>query len=247
MECRRCSATIAKSEARNSAGDVLCEDCYIESLYAAKPVCNPWQEYLSTRTSDEGEYERKLKNRNNFKVLLETALGLGATDVACLPASQIEVSDAFATLCETPKCENFGTSFRCPPNVSGPKGFRKRIKEYSDAIVFQISVPSEIMYSHQRIEIFRLLHEIGSSIENSAKEMGYEKAKAYAVGSCKKLFCSEHENCSVLSGGGECRNSDTARQSMSGFGINVKQLIDLAGWKTGPSEMRPVCGMVLID
>ena len=248
MVCHKCEVTIPEGEARKHKGEILCEDCYIDSLYAAKPVCNPWEEYLSTRSASGDEKTvLKSKARKNFEVLLQTVHSLGATDAACIPSNKIEINDELAILCQNPKCENFGASFRCPPHVSGPKGFRQRIQKYTDAMVFKITVPSEIMYSHHRIELFRLLHEIGSSIENKAKQMGYAKSRAYAAGSCKKLFCGEHLECNVLSGKGECRNPDIARQSMSGFGINVKKLMELAGWKSERSEMKPACGMILID
>ena len=247
MECCRCGVAISENEERRYKNEVLCEDCYIDSLYAAKPVCNPWEEYLSTRSASEDENSVfKLKNRRNFEVLLQTAHSLGATDAAFILSNKIEIDDELATLCKKPKCENYGTSFRCPPNVSGPKGFRKRIQNYTDAIVFKITVSSDIMYSHQRIEIFRLLHEIGSFVENKAKQLGYTNSRAYAAGSCKKLFCGEHLECNVLSGEGECRNPDIARQSMSGFGINVKKLMELAGWESEKSKMKPACGMILI-
>ncbi|WDP90001.1 MAG: DUF2284 domain-containing protein [Desulfobacter sp.] len=248
MECHKCEASIPEGEERNHKEQVLCEDCYIDNLYDARPVCNPWEEYLSARSASEDDKNvLKLKDRKTFEVLLQTAHRLGATDAASIPTNKIEISDELAILCGNPACENYGASFRCPPNVSGPRGFRKRIQNYTDAIVFKITLPSEMMYSHQRIEIFRLLHEIGSSIEKKAKQMGYEKPRAYAAGSCKKLFCGEHLKCNLLSGEGECRNPDTARQSMSGFGINVKKLMELAGWKSETSEMKPACGMILID
>ncbi len=248
MKCRQCNAVIPEGEKRKHKEETLCEDCYIDRLCAAKPVCNPWEEYLSARSASADEKGGlKPRDRRNFEVLLQTAHSLGATDAAWVLSHNIEISDELAALCQNPACENYGASFRCPPNVSGPDGFRKRIQQGTDAMVFKISVSSDIMFSHQRIEIFRLLHEIGSSIENKAKQMGYEKSCAYAAGSCKKLFCGEHIRCNVLSGEGPCRHPDMARQSMSGFGINVTKLMELAGWKSEASEMKPACGMVLID
>ena len=142
MECYKCEATIPEGEERKHNAKILCEDCYIDSLYAAKPICDPWAEYLSTRSaSDDEKNVLKLTNRRNFEVLLQTAHSLGATDVAFIPTCKIEISDELATLCKKPKCEHYGTSLKCPPNVSGPNGFRKRIKDYTDAIVFKISVP----------------------------------------------------------------------------------------------------------
>ena len=83
-------------------------------------------------------------------------------------------------------------------------------------------------------------------LKKKAKQMGYANSRAYAGGSCKKLFCSNHLNCNVLSNEGKCRNPDMARQSMSGFGIDVKKLMTLAGWDSENSDMKPACGLVLI-
>lgn len=104
MKCHKCEATIPESEGRKHSGEILCEDCYIDSLYAAKPVCNPWEEYLSTRTASGAEESIiRLKNRRNFEVLLQTTHSLGATDAACILSSKIEISDDLATLCKKPK------------------------------------------------------------------------------------------------------------------------------------------------
>jgi predicted metal-binding protein len=247
MECHKCKAAIPEGKEQKYNNEIFCEDCYIDRLFSAKPICNPWGEYLSTRSASENDKNvLDFKDRKNFELLLQTAHSLGATDAACIPPDKIEISDELAALCKNPKCKNYGASLSCPPNVSGPGGFRQRIQNYSEAVVFKIIVPSEIMLSHQRIEIFRLLHEIGSSIENKAKQLGYAKSRAYAAGSCKKLFCGEHLKCNVLSGEGECRNPDIARQSMSGFGINVKKLMELVGWESEKPEMKSACGMVLI-
>lgn len=249
MKCDRCRMAIPEGEQRNHNETMVCEDCYIDSLCFAEPVCNPWQEYLAVRSESTGDEENiyELKTRKNFTLLLETAYQLGASDAAFIKSNQIEISKDLAGLCQHPKCESYGASLSCPPYVSGPAGFSRRIKTCADAMVFRITVPSDIMYSHQRIEIFRLLHEIGSSIENQAKQMGYVNSRAYAAGSCKKLFCSEHLSCNVVFGQGECRNPDLARQSMSGFGINVKKLMTIAGLHSDTPEMKPACGLILID
>jgi predicted metal-binding protein len=85
--------------------------------------------------------------------------------------------------------------------------------------------------------------------------MGYSNSKAFAGGSCKKLFCRDHLNCRVLVEGGECRNPHRARPSMSGFGINVSKLLQTAGWQmdkitrdTDPDDgpMGTVSGLIII-
>jgi predicted metal-binding protein len=186
--------------------------------------------------------------------LLELACRLGARDAAVIAVGDIPVEDNLAELCKTPGCENYGQGAGCPPHVSGPSGFRDLVKQYRQAIVFMLEVPSEALFSNEREGLFRLLHEIASSIERAAVSMGYGRSKAFAGGSCKQLFCQHHAQCRVLSGKGECRNPDLARPSMSGFGINVSKLMQAAGWTMSRAvktekdavAMGTLCGLVLI-
>ena len=101
----------------------------------------------------------------------------------------------------------------------------------------------------------RRLHEVTAGIEQAAVRAGYHGSKAFAGGSCKKIFCRDQAECRVLSEGGECRHPQYARPSMSGFGINVSELMRVCGWpadinthdSTGDSdEMSWVAGLVLI-
>lgn len=248
MKCHRCKTAITDNSAHSHKEEILCEECYIDSLCNAKPVCNPWEEYLSTRTAAATDEENisQLKSRRNFELLLQEAFQMGATDAALIKPSRIEISEDLAGFCKSPKCEGYGRSMSCPPHVSGPEGILKTINSAANAIVFRIALPADIMYSHQRVEIYRLLHEIGSSVEIKAKKMGYANSRAYAGGSCKKVFCSEYLDCNVLANKGDCRNPDIARPSMSGFGVDVKKLMMLAGWDIESSDMKPACGLVLI-
>ena len=190
-----------------------------------------------------------------LKALIEYASKAGATAAAIISTADIVVEENLATMCQEPRCENYGLSKSCPPHVSGPSGFRKQLNNFTRAFVFKIDVPSEILLSNERYEIFQLLHEIAAGIEQSAVKMGFRNAQAYTGGSCKKIFCRDHAECAVLSGKGECRNPQYARPSMSGFGINVSRLMKTAGWTMSiaahdndPSgiKMGNVCGLVLI-
>jgi predicted metal-binding protein len=192
----------------------------------------------------------------DFKDLIELARWLGANDAAIISAQDISVEDDLAKLCLDLPCENHGLSGSCPPQVAGPSGFRELLKEYEQALVFKIEVPTETLFSSERQEIFRLLHKIAADVEQLAVQKGYRKSKGYAGGSCKQLFCREQRVCRVVSGGGECRNPGQARPSMSGFGINVSKLMQIAGWKMNRASvetdkrmaagMGTVCGLVLV-
>ena len=195
------------------------------------------------------------KIRAALKQLTRLACSLGATDAAVISTNDIRVEDDLARLCESPRCENYGLSASCPPRVSGPSGFREVLKAFQQAVVLKIDVPSKILLSSERRDIFILLHEIVAAVEEEAVKTGFSNARAYAGGSCKMLFCRSHAYCRVLAEGGECRNPRSARPSMSGFGINVSQLMRTAGWtlqKVDPQadsnqdSMGTVSGLILV-
>ena len=188
--------------------------------------------------------------------LVQTALDMGATDARILPADRIVVDEKLAEKCSNPKCMNYGLSKSCPPNVAGPRAFKKQLETFTRAVFFKIEVPSEILYSTQNLELFQLLHETTAGVEQTAIEMGFTRAKGYAGNSCKMVFCHDHLECRALHGDGQCRHPDRARPSMSGFGVHVGKLYEAAGWPTkhptqktrkGRFKMASICGLVLID
>jgi len=187
--------------------------------------------------------------------LIQDAQKSGVTKLAIVSTKKIIVSNDLANKCREPQCENFGMSLSCPPYVSGPETFRKKLENFSQAIIFAIDVPSEILYSSEGMEFFQLLHEIASGIEHSAVKMGFTHAQAYAGGSCKKIFCDDQPECLVLSEKGKCRHPKSARPSMSGFGINVGKLIETVGWSgrevnhgtdSTATKISNIYGLVLI-
>ena len=138
--------------------------------------------------------------------LTQLARRLGASGGAAISASEICIEDNLAKLCQDPQCENYGLSTGCPPHVPGPDGFREFQKNFQQAVVFKIDVPTEILLSSQRREIFQLLHEIAAGVEQAAVEMGYSQSRGFAGGSCKMLFCRDHADCRVLAEGDACRH-----------------------------------------
>lgn len=195
------------------------------------------------------------ENNKKLKALIQDAQQSGASEAKIISARDIVVDHHLADMCREPRCENYGLSKSCPPHVSGPFIFKQVLEKFNQAIFFKIDVPSEVLYSGERREVFQLLHEIASGIETSAVKMGFVDAQAYAGGSCKKIFCHDHGECLALSEKGKCRNPQHARSSMSGFGVNVAKLFKTAEWKmnwtahdTDSTEtpMANVCGLVLI-
>ncbi|MCU0574027.1 MAG: DUF2284 domain-containing protein [Syntrophobacteraceae bacterium] len=205
----------------------------------------------------EASVEREMERDGaELTDLVELARWLGASDVAMVSAGELSAEDDLARLCLDPPCENYGMSAGCPPHVAGPSAFRELVSEYEWALVFRIEVPSQILFSDERREVFRLLHEIAAEVEQSAVQMGYRKSKGFAGGSCKQLFCRDRRACRVVSEGRPCRNPGQARPSMSGFGINVSKLMQTAGWSMNRADGKTdrdrtsgtgtVCGLVLV-
>ncbi len=196
-----------------------------------------------------------MNDRKVWSELTLLAKELGATDARVIPAAAVPVEDHLAGLCRDPGCENYGLSAGCPPHVAGPSAMREMLARFGHALVFKIDVPSEMLFSSARDELFTVLHETAAEIERRAVHLGCRRSKAFAGGSCKQLFCAEHAGCRVVAEAGACRNPRRARPSMSGFGVNVSKLMAAAGWPmhraapgADPSKgsVGTLSGMVLI-
>lgn len=198
---------------------------------------------------EKGKADPKLEE------LIRLARALGSSDACLISSKEISVEEGLANLCREPQCMNYGLSPSCPPHVGGPSEFRNLLLYYKQAIIVRLVVPSAALFSDERIGIMRLLHEIVAGIEQGAVQMGFIKAKAFAGGSCKNIFCDEYAGCRVLFEDGVCRNPEQARPSMSGFGINVSELMKVCGWpadiKTNKAEAATeplswVAGLILV-
>ena len=52
MRCQRCQDEMEADEAREHAGLILCEDCYMDALSPARS-CDPWATYTASRLTDQ--------------------------------------------------------------------------------------------------------------------------------------------------------------------------------------------------
>jgi len=169
--------------------------------------------------------------------LAQEAERLGATSSAIISSKAIQVKDNLAALCNGEyTCPNYGLAASCPPHVEGPVEFRKWQAQSKYAITVKIELPTSVMFSDERKGVMQLLHQIVAAVEQKAVESGFKKSKAFAGGSCKALFCENQEKCCVLADNKPCRHIEVARPSMSGFGIDVAQLMRSSGWSARKAE-----------
>lgn len=204
----------------------------------------------------EGEARLQTAGKDpQLKKLILVACSLGASDAKIISPDVISVEDHLSDLCKPPGCGNYGLSPGCPPHVAGPSGFRDLQKNSVAAVAVRVIAPAAALLSCQRTEIMRLLHEITAGVEQAAVSAGYDNSKAFAGGSCKKIFCDDQPACRLLPDGGPCRYHPDARPSMSGFGINVSELMKACGWpadihiqglETDSEPMSWVAGLILI-
>ncbi len=176
----------------------------------------------------------------DFDQLLQLAVSLGASEAKLISSDEIVVEDQLALKCSEPQCENYGLSFSCPPFVDGPDSFRKLVITNPRALVVRLIIPSQMLLSWERTDLGRILHELVARIEIEAKDLGYINSEAFAGGSCKELFCADHLRCRRIEENGQCRHPDLARPSMSGYGIDVFQLIKSCGWQTNLNQQEQI-------
>ena len=178
-----------------------------------------------------------LNQKQQLELLTQEAKRLGATSSAIISSKEIKVKDNLAALCNGDYiCPNYGLAASCPPHVEGPVEFRKWQAQSRYSIIVKIELPTTVMFSDERKGVMQLLHQIVAAVEQKAVEIGFGKSKAFAGGSCKDLFCDDQETCCVVAENKPCRRIEFARPSMSGFGIDVTQLMLSSGWSTSKAE-----------
>jgi len=162
---------------------------------------------------------------------------MGASASAVISSRKIQVKDDLAALCNGEYiCPNYGLAASCPPHVDGPDQFRKWQAQSRYSVTVKIELPTSVMFSDERRDVMQLLHQIVAAVEQKAIEIGFGKSKAFAGGSCKTLFCDDQRECCVVAENKTCRHIESARPSMSGFGIDVAQLMVSSGWSGQKGE-----------
>ena len=181
--------------------------------------------------------ENILISKQQLVPLTQEAKRLGATASAIISSKEIQVEDNLAALCNGEyTCPNYGLAASCPPYVEGPAEFRRWQAQSKYSITVKVELPISVMFSDERKGVMQLLHQIAAAVEQKAIEIGFTNSKGFAGGSCKELFCDNHEKCCVLAENKPCRHIELARPSMSGFGIDVTQLMLSSGWSASKSE-----------
>lgn len=183
------------------------------------------------------ENEKYFAIRQKIEGLSQEAKSLGATSAVLISSDEIQSKDGLAALCNGEfTCPNHGLAASCPPHVAGPIKFRKWQAQSQYSIAIKIELPTSVMFSDERKGVMQLLHHIVAAVEQKAIKAGFTFSKGFAGGSCKELFCEDQEKCCVVEENKPCRHTESARPSMSGFGVDVTSLMESAGWSAVIAE-----------
>jgi predicted metal-binding protein len=212
--------------------------------------------FRNTPSALNRQKEKRVRTKQQLEQLALEAKGLGATASAVVKSKEILVSESLADMCNGEyTCPYYGLAANCSPHVGGPAAFRRWQEESEYAITVKIELPRSVMFSDERKGVMQLLHQIVAAVEEKAIQIGFDRSKAFAGGSCKNLFCADEEQCRILAGTGTCRNPEAARPSLSGFGVDVAQLMISSGWSgakadkpdgSGDDDMSWAAGLILI-
>ena len=181
--------------------------------------------------------KNKMISKQQLERLTQEAKRMSANSATIISSKDIQVKNNLAALCNGEyTCPNYGLAASCPPYVEGPAEFRKWQAQSKYSITVRIELPTSVMFSEERKGVIQLLHQIVAVVERKAIELGFGKSKAFAGGSCKELFCDDQENCRVLVEGKPCLHDEIARPSMSGYGIDVAQLMKTSEWSAPKTD-----------
>jgi predicted metal-binding protein len=169
----------------------------------------------------------------------EAARRLGADGAATLPAGAVVVARWPRLKCEY-GCEDYGTTFSCPPFAPDPERFAGVLAEYRRALLVWVEAAGA-----EPARARRRLHGALLDLEREALLAGLTKAFALTEGPCP--WCGD-EPCLFAAG---CRHPRKRRPAMSACGIDTFATAAAAGLdlRVATDEGAPyrLVGLLLLD
>ncbi len=151
----------------------------------------------------------------------EEALRLGATHAVRIDARSIDYSQDFRRLCEENKCGQYGTNWMCPPAVGTFEELQRKVKCYSDGLLFQTvhQLSNSLDWKGMK-EAFRVHDAVLRRIIDHMSTC-YDAKEILALGAGP---CTTCDKCSAPDGE-PCRFPNLAVASCESYGIDVARLV----------------------
>jgi len=168
----------------------------------------------------------------------QTAMELGASAAAIIPASKVVVDERVRLKCSVPRCLRAGETPNCPPYAPDLELVRKALGRFSWAVLIKYDVQPLADYApgsgktkeakRRVLSFHQKSGEIVTALERQAYKDGHHLAMAFGGGSCKDYLC-QGMLCQYLDSG-RCRFPHRARPAMEAVGIDVIDLVNKVGW-----------------
>jgi len=185
-----------------------------------------------------GKAENEETLRANLERYRRLALGLGASEVAIIPASDVVIDERVRLKCSVPRCLRAGETPYCPPYAPDLDLIRRALSRFSWAVLLKCDVKPMEDYvpgsgktkeeKRRTLSFHRQSSEVVCELERQAYKDGYHLAMGFGGGSCKDYLC-QGMICQFLDSG-RCRFPHRARPAMEAMGIDVIALINKVGW-----------------
>ena len=180
-----------------------------------------------------------------IKKIERTAVEKGANSTRLIDTENIFVEDWVRQKCEY-GCNGYARHFTCPPYSPTPEETRKRLQNYSRALLVEFTELQDIGEQQK-------IHEIMYELEREAFLNGFYKAFSYTAGPCKLCGtcpAGKVENPNEYSKK-ECKNQKKARPAMEACGIDVFQTVRNAGYEIDVVKQEQECfknfGLLLLE
>jgi transcription initiation factor IIE alpha subunit len=98
LKCPRCGAALTEADARQYAGELLCEDCYMEALSPTR-ACDPWAVHTARSLKDrQGEHQLTPLQQRLYELVTEKGEVSFPEAAQALGLKEAEVRREFAVL-----------------------------------------------------------------------------------------------------------------------------------------------------
>ncbi|WP_424357387.1 DUF2284 domain-containing protein [Methanocella sp. MCL-LM] len=158
--------------------------------------------------------------------LKSLAQELGFTDITRISTIDVPVEEWVLLKCQY-GCPNYGKRFICPPYSPEPSRTRAIIGEYTTAFLLRYDVPGYNREADMQItqDGVTAAWDAFLRLERYAFLNGRHKAFVFGLNHCPGC-----DVCGAESGRTSCKYPQIARPSLEACGINVRGLVEAAGW-----------------
>jgi predicted metal-binding protein len=144
-----------------------------------------------------------------------------------MSAFDVRVEDWIRLKCQY-GCPNYGRRFTCPPYSPEPPAMRAILEAYSTAFLLRFDAPAKPQEADMAVQQdgMELAIDAFLRLERFAFLNGYPKAFVFGLN-----YCPGCHVCTVEEGVGACKRPQMARPSLESCGIDVRRLLESAGWE----------------